>query len=431
MRLELFRDVVVGDFIGEGSINVACYAEVLPKWWWEREQHLFKPDQKFIMKLIADLGYAEKEIEAWQKLNANYGEARRHRILPLIAANATMTNPFYRCDSEKKDNRDTNCQSGTLSLPKSFPSHIRRYFSQQPRIAAFVVPFEVGKGSVFDEIEDDEDDSDDESKSGDEGERQREHEREHDGLPRLKHFRSLDDVRYFMKDMLGQLGHAHKVGINYLDLSGNRNVFASDDGGAVLFDWNGALTLGEKAYNSENNFAILPPEAWMEYVEVDGQQLEFKMASISAWDVWSAGVIFARLLFYPSCRWATDYTYPDAKDRLRETILAVGGNTIVPVDNEGHTVDFADVVGLDADVVRDVRFRPHLVDRSESRKCSKKGSTFQLLDGAGISKEEKVQALDFLRSMMTFSPLDRPDCDTLLKHPFLAVKRQMNERSKA
>ena len=149
----------------------------------------------------------------------------------------SIKNPFY-CDGVKGN---TNCSS--LAFPESFPNRVQRYLREAPHLAAFVVPYAEGKGYVFDELH------------------------------------TLDEVRHFMKSLLGQLAHAHSVGINYLDLSGNRNVFVDHDGTAILFDWNGALAIGEKAYNAENNFAIIPPEAWMDQV----QGHDFKMMSVSAW----------------------------------------------------------------------------------------------------------------------------------------------------
>ena len=218
----------------------------------------------------------------------------------------------------------------------------------------------------------------------------------------------MDEIRYFLRSLLGQLAHAHSVGINNLDLSGDRNVFVDHDGSAILFDWNGAIAVGEKSFNEEHNFGILPPEAWIEQL----QGHEMKMMSISAFDVWSVGVMFARLIYYP-CRWTYQHSSSHLADRLKETIMALGGNTAIPVDNE-LTVDLADEMGINGTLLlQDRQFQPLL-----GRKCTQ--STFPLLEGS--TEEDKQQALDFLQSIMKISPLDRPDCRTLLLHPFLDVK---------
>ena len=81
--------------------------------------------------------------------------------------------------------------------------------------------------------------------------------------------------------------------------------------------------------------------------------------------------------------------------------------------------DLATIVGLDADVVRGVSYKPLLVDRDETNTCFMENFSFEILEGS--SSSEKEQALDLLKSMMRVSPLDRPDCDTLLKHPFFTV----------
>eukprot|EP00978_Attheya_sp_CCMP212_P004065 scaffold8750_cov60-Attheya_sp.AAC.2 len=364
-QLELFQDLTIGKFLGKGSINVACFVE-LPDWW--HEMHSVQKSQRMLMKVTADFSYAEKEIDALERLNVDKEEARRLKVLPLIVGSPSIKNPFYCADNVKGV---TNCSS--LAFPESFPNIVQQRLRAAPRLAALVVPYAEGKGYVFDELH------------------------------------TFDEARHFMKSMLGQLAHAHSVGINYLDLSGHRNVFVDNDGTAILFDWNGAVAIGKKAYNATNNFAIIPPEAWMEHV----QGHDFKMMSVSAWDVWSAGVMFARLIYYP-CRWATHHTYPRTKDRLRETILAIGGNTVIPVDSE-FDLDLAQFLKVDNDIVRNREFKPHLVDRTEKHSCSQ--TSFKYLEDS--TDQEKNQALDFLKSMMKISPLDRPDCHTLLKHPFL------------
>ena len=362
-ELVLFQDVSVGKYHSHGTINVVCFAE-LPDWYYTL--HSVPKSQKYLMKLTTDLSFANKEIDALKRLNSDKEEARRVGILPLIASTPSVENPFY-CENQTIK----NCSA--LNFSKSFPRAVERYLRKKPQLAAYIVPYKAGKGYPFNRLH------------------------------------TLQEVRHFMKSMLEQLAHAHGVGINYLDLSGNRNVFVDHDGSAILFDWNGALAVGEKAYNSENNFAIIPPEAWMRTIEGH----DVKMTSISAWDVWSAGILFARLIFYP-CRWATHCTYPQTKDRIRETILAVGGgNTTIPVDDQVQ-VDLAEFVGLN-ESRRNGEFKPLLVDKSEKQKCNQR--SFGMLIAS--TNEERSHALDFLESMMKISPLDRPDCYTLLQHPFL------------
>jgi hypothetical protein len=371
---EFFRDVNIGDAHSAGSINIACYVE-LPDWWHEMHS-IVKSQQLMLIKLTTDLTFAAKEIDVWERLNADQEEARRRNILPLIAATRNATNPFfYGPPKDVKSNSNNNCSAVARKIHRMF---------REPRLAALILPVAEAKGTAYDSLH------------------------------------TLDEIQDFFKSLLGQLALAHIKGVNNLDLSGNRNVWVDrKDGGAILFDWNGAVAVGEELYDPAVNSAIAPPEAWMK--EVHGRK--FRMTSVHAWDVWSVGVMFARLIYYP-CRWATHRTYPKPKDRLRETILAIIGgnnnNTVVPVDEE-FKVDLADVVGSDKTILlqqqkqQNREFQPHLVDRTEKHACSQ--SSFKYLED--MAQEVEETALDFLKSMMKLSPSDRPDCHTLLKHPFL------------
>lgn len=368
-RLRLFEDVKIGDFHSKGSINIACFVE-LPDWW--HKMHSVPKSQKMLMKLTTYLSYAEKEIDALERLSADKEKARRLKILPLIAASRNISNPFF-CGANDDDDDETSSCSSALPVPVSIPAKYQRRLRKVPFLAVSIVPLTEGKGLAYQELH------------------------------------TLEEIRIFMRSMLEQLAHAHSVGINNLDLSGNSNVLVDHDGSAILFDWNGAIALGEKAYDAAYAFSIVPPEAWME--EVEGH--EFIVMSISAFDVWSVGVMFARLIFYP-CRWASQHLHPQTEDRLRETILALGGYTKIPVDGEIE-VDLAELVGLNETILQNRPYEFHLADNSGKHRCSEK--SFEFLDG--ITEEEKNQALDFLRSMMQISPFERPDCPTLLEHPFL------------
>lgn len=366
--LELFRDVIVDEYHSRGSINVACYVK-LPNWWYR--DNLIPNTQKFLMKMTTDLGYAAKEIDALRKISMHEQEARRLKLPWLVAGSSNTSNPFY---CRGYDQEDSNSCQATQTFPKTFPLKVQERLRAKPYLAAFVVPFLKGQGYVYDEV------------------------------------KTPPALQRFMKSILGQLALTHSVGINNLDLSGDRNILVDSDGDAVLFDWNGAIAMGEKLYNSEHSFSIIPPEAWIE--EVEGH--EIKMMSVSAFDVWSVGIMFARILFYP-CRWASHTTYERTKDRLQATILALGGNTVVPVD-EGVSVDFAEFAGMNQTIKTNTDFIPHLVGKHKKESCPE--SSFEFL--SSLSENERVQALDLLGSMMKISPLDRPGCNALLKHPFLS-----------
>lgn len=363
-KLKLFEDITLGEFYDSGSINIVCYVN-LPDWWYEMNPDIPK-SQKMLLKMTTDLDQAEREIKALELINADYAKARRLKMLPLIAGNKNMTNPFY---CEKK----SNCSA--LPFPKSFPKRKREWLLDEPRLGALIVPLQEGKGMALD------------------------------------HVGTFKEIRIFMKSMVAQLAHAHSVGINNMDISGNRNVFVDDDGTAILFDWNGYMALGELTFCPECNSAIAPPEQWV-LNEIKGH--EFRLMSLSAADVWAVGIMFARMIFRP-CRWATKHYYKDANERIRETILAIGGNTVIPV-HEGFDIDFIRYAGLNDTVAGQVKYKPPLVDESEEHACTR--TKFKVLESC--TKEEKEHALDFLKSIMKFSPFDRPDYDTLLKHPFLA-----------
>ena len=72
-RLQLFRDVKIGDFLNKGSINVACFVE-LPDWW--HEMHSVPKSQKILLKLTRYHSYASKEIDALERLNQDHQESQ-------------------------------------------------------------------------------------------------------------------------------------------------------------------------------------------------------------------------------------------------------------------------------------------------------------------------------------------------------------------
>jgi len=369
-QLRLFEDIEMGDFLNKGSINAAFFVK-LPDWW--HELHSVPKSEKMIMKITRYQEYAAKEIDAMERLNGDKETARRLGILPVVAASRNISNPFY-CDGTQaiaKNGTKSTCSA--WDFPDSSPETVQQKLRQTKYVAVSIVPFRPGRGLVFDELD------------------------------------NLDDIRTFMRSLLGQLAHAHDLGINNLDLSGYRNVLVDHDNSAILFDWNGAIGLGEKSYNPEHAFSILPPESWLEQVEGH----DMKMMSISGFDVWSVGIMFAWLIYKP-CHWTYETSRHDLEGRLKETIMAIGGNTIVKVNDE-FEADLAEIAGLDATILKDHQFKPLL-----GKKCN--ATSFPVLERSG--KRDKQLALNFLQSIMKLSPIDRPDCQTLLKHPFLRTNKE-------
>lgn len=360
--LRLFEDIRFGEFLNKGSINIVGFVE-LPDWW--HETHDVPKSQKMLIKMTKYHSYAAQEIDALERLNSDEAKARQLKVLPLVAASRNISNPFYCPDRSKDD---------CFAFPDSYPAKVQKRLGKAAYVAVSIVPLREGRGFVYDEL--------------------------------IGHNTTLNEVRIFLKSLLEQLALAHNAGVNNLDLSGGRNVYVDHDGSAILFDWNGAIALGAKSYNEEHAFSILPPEAWLK--EVEGHEL--KMMSISGFDVWSVGIMLARIIFSP-CKWTYQNSRHHIKDRLKETILALGGNTVIPVDAE-FEIDLAKVAGIS-----DTNGQQHGTQEFQPLlgKCSKTAS-FPLLDSA--EEEEKRQVLDLLKSMMTISLLQRPDCNRLLDHPF-------------
>lgn len=356
-KLEL-EDLILGDYIGCGAVNVVCHVK-FPDWWYV-EQNI-PSTAKYVLKMTVQTKIGAAEIDALRALNEDGEKARRHKVTPMVFSATNVTNPFHPINK------------APMKTPSSFPRGIVMYLQQKERIFAHVVPF---------------------LKEAD--------------FQNVTALESLQDVRSYFHSLLSQLAYAHSLGVNNLDLQPRNTWVDSTDKTATIFDWNGHTPLGNTFYEEDRNHDIAPPEGVIEHAP-DGRTLQ--MTSISGYDVWSAGIMFANLIYYP-CKWMKFRRR--LKDYFRNLILAVGGNTSIPVSTTSTDYfDLAKIAGLDLSTIQSVEFHPPIVDGND-HECS---ANTQFLD------EEKKQgrsgeAVDLLRNMMMLSPLVRPTCDELVKHPF-------------
>jgi len=365
------EDIMVGRFYKKGSVNHVCEV-VLPDWWYEQ----FDDDNDYIMKWTTSLHEESViEINALDKFWSDERKARQLKIMPMAYGKALVDNPFYKGLKPQK------------KIPSSWEKGRVTKLRETRQITALIVPYyDLEQIDVL------------------------------DSLPRLQSF---------MRSLLETLSYAHSLGLNMLDISNSNIRVDTEDDTAIIIDWNAGKALGEDIYEPEANFYQTPPEAMIEHV--DGKMIQ--QTSISAFDVWASGIMFAYLLFRGSeCTWMNPKThkkrekYPEWKDYLKTLVLSFGGDTNIPIsDDVGDKVDLASLVGVKKrDMVDGKKTIQLPLFKSDAHGKVVRCEKAKLPNGMG-SKSAQRQALSFLKSMMIINPAERPTCDELLLHPFMKI----------
>eukprot|EP00529_Nitzschia_sp_RCC80_P011070 CAMPEP_0113492160 /NCGR_PEP_ID=MMETSP0014_2-20120614/27928_1 /TAXON_ID=2857 /ORGANISM="Nitzschia sp." /LENGTH=622 /DNA_ID=CAMNT_0000385973 /DNA_START=71 /DNA_END=1939 /DNA_ORIENTATION=- /assembly_acc=CAM_ASM_000159 len=446
----LLDDIEIISHFGSGSINVVFECNILNEEWWAYQNSLpserrrfTRHKTRFLLKVTNNIEYGRREYNAMnvmtQEIERSYHD--HHNVvglLPLLAGAYNVTSPFH---------------TGQLSLKQLDPTkeskYIRRYTDKSdPNYGRLVMLLvedasQNMAGYVYDE-----------------------------GL-----LDTLPKIRIFMKSILQQMQHAWHVGVNNLDLSGNRNVYVDKDLNAILFDWNGWVDIGEPIFDPDYNFDLVPPEAWVQ--DMDGCTIKVTKETIHSFDVWSIGIMLARLLYAPNCKWSNGQSYGSRKQRLAQHILSLGIHEYdptserlpqfwVPVggggssDSNTKSVDMVKVAGLtkeqfqkkyDETIGKESTgdsvgqryrtnrrtttttkeqqddekeehggggmFYPTLSLKNKMQKvCLPAEQSFFVLDDPSVETEDVEIVVDLLRRMMTLEPTKRPNYDQLLEHPF-------------
>lgn len=361
------EDIELGDFVGNGAINMVALA-IMPDWWY-KQYNLNKKTDKFVVKLAAgdDLytKQGQRECDIIEVLSRDKKKAKELGIVPSVYSSGTIPNPFYK-------NRK--------HIPSKFPKGMAQQLQNSEKVVAIVQPFL--------------------------------------NLDYVHDLGTFHDMRYFIRSLLQVLKYAHSLGINNCDLS-DSNVRVSDDGEAVVIDWNANKKQGEVIYDPVANLWITAPEGLLGH----GPRGEtIRQTSISAMDVWSVGIMLIFLVYQP-CQWVNPEvsflhnTYPRNYHLIKEVLQSVGGETRIPIGNN-QEIDLAEVVGLKRKDILKRKFRMPLWDSELGTECDWQ-DTEAFLVQYGAKSKELDDMHDFLRSMMKISPAERPDVATLLKHPFM------------
>eukprot|EP00977_Amphora_coffeiformis_P010065 scaffold2353_cov167-Amphora_coffeaeformis.AAC.56 len=365
-----FSDFTLDKYMSHGGTAVIFHVTP-PEWTFEALQ--LDKKEKFIMKVLDaehdQWNYASIEIEAFRKMNQDAAAARKAGVLNLIYSAKHLENPFY-CHHQHNLQNEA-CMKSPPGLKQEYAERIQKPTHVHIEVMPLAKP-----DFVFDKP------------------------------------RSMQEYITFTKSLLEQLALAHKLGINCQDLNASSNFFVRQgDGGAVLFDWNAGSKQGGPAYGLDRGLHMCPPEGLAFRVYHKDVPL-YKTGSA---DIWQVGLFWVRILYRP-CVWASDRLI-DKADLLRETIRAIGGNTVIPA-RDGKEIDMADLVNLPLGGVKVDKFRPLLTKGVKSTSwCKTKTSWY--LDDDSVPQEKKDQAMDFMLSMLKLSPYERASADDLLKHPFL------------
>jgi len=361
-------DLIVGDYIAAGGINVACDVK-FPDWWYtqEQNQHHNKFERK-VLKLTTLIDEGCYEVDSLRKLNEDKAIAHRLNFIPILFWAKNVTNPFYK--------------KNTKQLPESFPHKgAAKTLTERSRIVAHVVPY-------LDE----------------------------DRYIDISSVGSVGKIRIFFRSLVEQLAHAYSYGIVNFDLSTSNVWVDPTDYHAVVTDWNGGWDVGQPAWAGDVNFRYVPPEAMVK-IGVPPDERPILIVSGSAYDVWAIGVKLVTAMYYPCFSAKTRY-FDTKTDHLRAILQASGGNMNIPVSNATDLVDLAALVGLDTTKVSASEFQPLIYQDHPGVQCKK--SSFKAFEE---EKEEgrEGEAFDFIRSILKVSPLDRPKYDELIQHPFLKL----------
>eukprot|EP00978_Attheya_sp_CCMP212_P007670 scaffold17800_cov81-Attheya_sp.AAC.1 len=365
------NDLIVGDFIAAGGVNVACDVK-FPDWWYTQQQNQHHNTfERKVLKLTTDIDQGCYEVDSLRKLNEDKATAHRLNFIPILFWAKNVKNPFYK--------------NATKQLPESFPHEgVAKRLTEHSRIVAHVVPY-VDEDMYIYKLD-------------------------------ISTVGSVGNIRIFFRSLVEQLAHAYSYGIVNFDLS-TSNVWADPtDYKAVVTDWNGGWDEGELAWSGDANFRYVPPEALVELsVPPDGRPI--MLVSASAYDVWSIGVKAVTAMYYP-CFSIKPGLFDTKTDFLRAILQAIGGNMDIPVSNATDLVDLAALVGLDSQKVSASEFQPMIYQHHPGGKCTI--SSFKAFEQ---EKEEgrEGEAFDFIRSIQKVSPLDRPKYEELIQHPFLKL----------
>ncbi|CAJ1961241.1 unnamed protein product [Cylindrotheca closterium] len=369
-------DLEVGDFIGNGMINIAAFVE-FPDWWY-RQHNVDKEKQKYVIKMApGDKWYTsqgDRECDVLEKMNKNKTLARKHNILPNVFCMRRARNPFFR-------NPDRQ-------LPPSFSFKHQKRLRKEHKMSAVVIPF-FNLQRAEDYCED------------------------------------LDDVRLFISSLLETLNYSHSLAINNFDLSSS-NVKISPKGRAVVMDWNANKANGQDMYDPTANTKITAPEGLLEYGLTEEDRI--LQTSISAMDIWSVGTMLADLVFAP-CWWISrddiDVKHPNGiyhYDYIRAILMEIGGESVIPIGNN-KTLDLANLVGLNRSDLLSRKFNLPIFD--EDDRCKTKD--FPMLKG--VPKEEVDLVYSFLETSMKIALQERPTASALLKHPFLSTEKTKSSKA--
>mmetsp|Transcript_16331 Transcript_16331/g.38599 ORF Transcript_16331/g.38599 Transcript_16331/m.38599 type:complete len:560 (-) Transcript_16331:15-1694(-) len=434
-----FDDLRIGKLLGQGSVNFVFRVN-LPPWWHRQQQeqqhnensatinagiYPYNPDRKYVVK-IADsewLRIAQREQDALQTLNSqNPTAARALKITPLIWSNSSIVNPYY--DDKKNSNKNTR-------LPRPLPKGAEDAdWQKYSTLSAIVVPNEVTEGQNYNVYNS-------------------------EVLGSSPH-----KTIHFMQTLLATLQYAHSLQINVNDVS-PRNVHCDQHGNAIVSDWNNLMKQGEAVYDSEMEHGIVPPEFHFANFPVIQRQQDHNhpsttrmqeplrmlrpvlQTSIHAFDIWSAGIMFANLLwdgdecellqYVKTDRGRTE----DSKWYFQQLMsrgllpwssssgLNMSGANII-LNSHGDQANLAEFVGIDAVLLRRTNSlhtwsMPVCEGRSYNRKDLASCRPCQRLEQWGpilkqLPRWQQQAAVDLIRRMLTVSLQDRPTAAELLRH---------------
>lgn len=376
-----FEDLRIGEFLGNGAINLVARVE-LPEWWYQQERHLM--NRRYVVKLAAGgwwrTSQGNRECDIIETLSRNETLAKQHNIIPAIWLARNFSNPF---------------QSNTSKvISHTFPTKYQKRLRTEPELVAIVLPYmKLNKPHSW--VED------------------------------------LNDIRLFVQSLLQVLEYSHSLGINNFDLS-ESNVKIDKNGRAVVMDWNANKQQGQDIYDETANTWITAPEGLLEHAGGEGGSSDddnlILQTSISAMDIWSVGVMLANLVYKP-CYWinprgvGTHHSqvkheraeYPRHYQLLRNMLLDIGGETRIPIGN-GRILDLAALVGLNRTDVLNRTFDLPLY--GNNARCNLQD--FSMLNGT--TQREQKQIVSLLKQAMKLSPAERPNASILLQHPFFTGK---------
>ena len=233
----------------------------------------------------------------------------------------------------------------------------------------------------------------------------------------------MKEIRVFTKSLLKTLDYAHSLGINNMDLSAS-NVRMNQNGEAIVMDWNANRYQGEQIWDGTANMWLTAPEGMLEHAN----GTDILQESIPAMDIWSTGVMVVNLAYAGSpCLWINPSSvqrpknskrgYPRNYHLLRQTLIHIGGDPIIPIGS-GKTFDIAALVGLNRSELLTKEFDLPLYNDKRKTRCNLTSTDFPILKNANEKDLKEMHA--FIKTMMKISPADRPDASTMLKHPFLS-----------